>query len=160
MHYAAEDVWLLAKGRKDEGEDLSTAATREVYEETGFACRLHPVPRLPTCAPVHAPVADGFQPQAARIAQDSTEPFSITVRPLGVGRIKMIFWYIGAIDIPYETDADGSPAATRDPGSHQIAEGFDEVKLFDINDALAKLAYEGDRDLVRTAVAILTPERA
>ena len=29
-HHAPLDAWLLSKGRKDEGEDLATAATREV----------------------------------------------------------------------------------------------------------------------------------
>ena len=153
MHYAARDEWLLAKGRKDEGEDLATAATREVREETGYSCRLHPVPRLPTCAPVSAPAAAGFQPQAARIARDSTEPFEITIRPLGRGRVKVIFWFIGTIDVPFEQDAAAEAHA---PGSHQVMEGFDNVQLFDIDEAMEKLAYEGDRELVRTAVSILT----
>ena len=155
VHYGKRDEWLLAKGRKDQGESISSAATREVLEETGFPCRLHTIPHLPTYAPLPSSPALGYQPQMARIAHGSTEPFSITIRPLDTRNVKLIFWYIGAIDIPYDQD---SSLAGHAPGSHQVAEGFDEAKLVDIDDALERLTYEGDRDLVRTAVRVLTSD--
>ncbi|KAI0701644.1 hypothetical protein C8Q76DRAFT_756369 [Earliella scabrosa] len=156
VHHTKGDAWMLAKGRKDQGEDLATAATREVFEETGYPCRLHLVPRLPTCAPTPHPAEAGFQPHEARIAENSTEPFMITFRPIGVDKIKLIFWYIGAVDIPYDSKADATEVTQ--PGSHQLAEGFGQVKLFDIPEAYEKIAFEGDRELVRTAVDILTSQ--
>ncbi|KAI1798321.1 hypothetical protein LXA43DRAFT_979817 [Ganoderma leucocontextum] len=154
-HHAPRDAWLLSKGRKDEGEDLATTAIREVVEETGYPCRLHSVPHLPTCAPLPVELAGmDYQPHSARIANNSTEPFMITLRPLGVGMLKLIFWYIGAVDVPYEEES--SRTGNLQPGSHQLAEGFDEIRLFDIDEAMEKLAFDGDRVLVRTAVAILT----
>ena len=68
--------------------------------------------------------------------------------------LKLIFWYIGAVDVPY--DSADATAGGMQPGSHQLAEGFGEVRLFDIPEALDRLAFEGDRELVRAAVAILT----
>ena len=156
-HHAPLDAWLLSKGRKDEGEDLATAATREVFEETGYPCRLHPVPNLPTCAPLPTELAGTDpQPHSARIAHDSTEPFMITLRPIAFGMLKLIFWYIGAVDIPYDEASPSSGTGGVHLGTHQLVEGFDEVRLFDIDEAIEKLAYDGDRDLVRTAVSILT----
>ncbi len=157
VHHTKRDAWLLAKGRKDEGEDLATAATREVFEETGYPCRLHIVPRLPTCAPNPSPAEAGFQPHSARIAENSSEPFMITFRPIGFDMIKLIFWYIGAVDVPYEPHGDVSTPSLQ-PGSHQVAEGFGEVRLFDIAEAYEKLAFGGDRDLVRTAVDTLAAQ--
>lgn len=148
IHHSASNAWFLAKGRKDEGEDLATTATREIFEETGYPCRLYPIPRLSTCAPIPAELAGiGLQPQSARIANNSTEPFMITLRALGHRQMKLIFWYIGAVD-------PGSPAVQH--GSHQVEEGLDDVRLFDIGEALKMLAFEGDRDILRTAVRILT----
>ena len=154
-HHAPRDAWLLSKGRKDEGEDLATTAIREVFEETGYPCRLYPVPNLPTCAPLPAELAGmDYQPHSARIATNGTEPFMIALRPFGVGMLKLIFWYIGAVDVSYEEDRVSS--SDIQPGSHQLAEGFDEIRLFDIDEAMEKLVFEGDRAVVRTAVAILT----
>ncbi len=156
-HHAPLDAWLLSKGRKDEGEDLATTAIREVFEETGYPCHLYAVPHLPTCAPLPAELAGmDYQPHSARIANNSTEPFTIALRPLGAGMLKLIFWYIGAVDVPYEEDPVSSSTGNLQPGSHQFAEGFDEIRLFDIDEAMEKLAFDGDRALVRTAVAILT----
>lgn len=157
VHHTKRDAWLLAKGRKDEGEDLATAATREVFEETGYPCRLHIVPRLPTCAPNPSPAEAGPQPHSARIAENSSEPFMITFRPIGFDMIKLIFWYIGAVDVQYEPHGDVSTPSLQ-PGSHQVAEGFGEVRLFDIAEAYEKLAFGGDRDLVRTAVDTLAAQ--
>ncbi|TFK87188.1 hypothetical protein K466DRAFT_663184 [Polyporus arcularius HHB13444] len=158
-HYTERDEWLLSKGRKDEGEDLATTATREVFEETGYPCRLHPVRLLPTCAPSPSLLPEsGIQPQSARLAQNSSEPFMLTLRPIGLDKQKLIFWYIGAVDVPYDVAEDLASTDRMPAGTHQLAEGFGEVKLWDIPDALEVLAYEGDRELVRTAVAILAPE--
>ncbi|KAI0330690.1 hypothetical protein GY45DRAFT_1323452 [Cubamyces sp. BRFM 1775] len=158
VHHSRKNEWLLAKGRKDQGEDLTAAAVREVFEETGYRCHLHPIPRLPTRAPVSAALSGiAFQPDIVRIAENSTEPFAITIRPTGFGQVKLIFWYIGCVDSLQSDHGDASAAVTPERGTHMDAEGFGDTGLFKIEDALKRLTYEGDRELVRTAVAILTP---
>ncbi|KAI0646201.1 hypothetical protein C8Q79DRAFT_652140 [Trametes meyenii] len=150
VHHTAKNQWLLAKGRKDQGEELAAAALREVFEETGYKCALYPA-RLPTRAPPPSVLSSAlFQPDVVRITENSTEPFAITIRPTGPGRLKLIFWYIGRVVASRE---DTATATTK--GSHMAAEGFDSAGLFDIDDALQKLTYEGDRDLVRTAIGII-----
>ncbi|KAI0360795.1 hypothetical protein OH77DRAFT_1418809 [Trametes cingulata] len=155
VHHTRKNEWLLAKGRKDQGEELAAAAIREVLEETGYRCHLYPVPRLPTRAPVSAALSGiAFQPDIVRIAENSTEPFAITIRPTGPGQVKLIFWYIGCVDLL--EGGQGGVHLAPEPGSHMSAEGFGDTGLFDIDEALRRLTYEGDRDLVRTAVSILS----
>lgn len=45
IHRARHDDWSLPKGHIDEGEDVKTAALREIAEETGFNCSV--VQKLP-----------------------------------------------------------------------------------------------------------------
>ncbi|EIW55851.1 uncharacterized protein TRAVEDRAFT_50333 [Trametes versicolor FP-101664 SS1] len=155
VHYTRKNEWLLAKGRKDQGEDLAATAIREVFEETGYRCHIHPVPRLPTRAPPPVdPSAIAFQSDIVRIVEGGTEPFMITIRPTSLSEAKLIFWYIGSVDIA----ASGQESAPSAPerGTHMALEGFGEAGLYPIEEALQMLTYEGDRDLVRTAVNILT----
>ncbi|KAH9849668.1 hypothetical protein C2E23DRAFT_357052 [Lenzites betulinus] len=155
VHQTRKNQWLLAKGRKDQGEGLATAAVREVFEETGYRCHLHPVPRLPTRAPLPTTPTD-IEPQSdiVRICENGTEPFAITLRPTGVEHMKLIFWFIGAVDLPQgEQDADNF---LPDRGTHMNAEGFGEARLFPIDEALQMLTFIGDRELVRNAVDILS----
>lgn len=155
VHHTRKNEWLLAKGRKDQGEDLAATAVREVFEETGYRCHIHPVPRLPTRAPPSVgPSAIAFQSDIVRIVEGGTEPFTITIRPTSPSQAKLIFWYIGSVDV----DANGQEGASSAPerGTHMSLEGFGEAGLYPIEEALQKLTYEGDRDLVRTAVSILT----
>ncbi|KAI0077485.1 hypothetical protein K474DRAFT_1684266 [Panus rudis PR-1116 ss-1] len=147
VHHTKKDEWLLAKGRKDQGEDLAAAATREVFEETGYRCHLLPIPRLPTRAPVPTQVAgDLHQPDIVRIHENSTEPIAITVRPTGVN-VKLIFWYVGYVN---GADVDDVPS-----GTHMEAEGFGRAAFFDVEEALERLTFQGDRDLVRLAADLM-----
>ncbi|KAF8901968.1 hypothetical protein CPB85DRAFT_1438887 [Mucidula mucida] len=97
VHYTKNrDEWLLAKGRKDEGEDLAATAIRETLEETGYPCSLLAIPELPTRATIPSSVAGlAHQNDTPRIASNSTEPFCITIRPLKArNNVKLIFWYV------------------------------------------------------------------
>jgi 8-oxo-dGTP diphosphatase len=40
VHRPKYDDWSLPKGKLDKGEDFEQAALREVWEETGYRCRL------------------------------------------------------------------------------------------------------------------------
>ncbi|KAK0461971.1 NUDIX hydrolase domain-like protein [Desarmillaria tabescens] len=141
VYYKKRNEWLLAKGRKDEGEDLATTAVREVLEETGYACTLLPV-ALPTRATLPS-ASVAHQEDIPRLSQNCTESFAITIRPLQQPKnVKLIFWYVASLD-----DPEGAPCV----GTHMVAEGFEESVLFEVDKALEKLTFEDDKDLLRLA---------
>ncbi|KAH9019064.1 hypothetical protein EDB83DRAFT_2231941 [Lactarius deliciosus] len=43
LRHNVRDEWLLPKGRKLRGEDLTVAAVRETFEETGYPCERLPL---------------------------------------------------------------------------------------------------------------------
>ena len=47
VHRPSYDDWSFPKGKLDPGEKFKQAAHREVFEETGFECKLHK-PSLPS----------------------------------------------------------------------------------------------------------------
>ncbi|KAK0491184.1 NUDIX hydrolase domain-like protein [Armillaria novae-zelandiae] len=141
VYYKKRNEWLLAKGRKDEGEDLATTAVREVLEETGYACTLLPI-ALPTRATISS-ASVAHQEDIPRLSRNCTEPVAVTIRPLQKPKnVKLIFWYVGLLD-----DPEGPPRV----GTHMVAEGFEEAVLFKVDEALEKLSFEDDKDLLRLA---------
>jgi len=99
-HYLAKDEWLLAKGRRNCGETRHEAALREVREETGYPCHLHPVTMPTRCPPA---IEVGHTPDEARVYNGICEPFMLTVREIDPqsglkGDRKLIWWYIAALD--------------------------------------------------------------
>jgi 8-oxo-dGTP pyrophosphatase MutT (NUDIX family) len=88
IHFPKKDEWFLAKGRRNIGEHRHEAALREVFEETGYRCHLHPV-TMPTRATQAEEPAD--VPDEAREYHQLTEPFSLTIRaPDGGSGVKLI----------------------------------------------------------------------
>ncbi|KAK0206713.1 hypothetical protein DFS33DRAFT_1273114 [Desarmillaria ectypa] len=139
VYYKKRNEWLLAKGRKDEGEELVATATRQVLEETGYACTLLPI-ALPTRATLSS-ASVAHQKDIPRLSQNCTEPFAITIKPLQKPKnVKLIFWYVASLH-----DPEGAPRI----GTHMIAEGFEVSVLFDVDEALEKLSFEDDKDLLR-----------
>lgn len=132
-----KDEWLLAKGRRNVGENLQQTAIREVTEETGLPCRLLPI-TLSTRAPPG--VEERHYADEARVHTDVCEPFMVTCRQLDEGRnLKIIMWYIAELD---ET-------AERMEGEDTFRTAF-----FDFEEALQRLTFQGDRDVVRKAIEI------
>ncbi|KAK0482055.1 hypothetical protein EDD18DRAFT_1112698 [Armillaria luteobubalina] len=132
VYYKKRNEWLLAKGRKDEGEDLANTAVREVLEETGYACTLLPI-ALPTRATTPSASVD-HQEDIPRLSQNCTEPFAVTYQAPSETQER-------------ETDILGVPRV----GTHMVAEGFEESVLFKVDEALEKLSFEDDKDLLRQA---------
>ena len=140
IYHPAREEWLLAKGRRNCGESRHQAALREVYEETGLRCRLLPV-TMPTRAPLAIEVSQS--PDVSSTYDRITEPFTVTIRQLeGGSQVKIIYWYIGYID----DEVEGDNVAPED----QFRIGW-----FGWEEALQKLTYSLDRDLVRTAIEIV-----
>ncbi|KAK4570257.1 hypothetical protein LTR86_002337 [Recurvomyces mirabilis] len=125
--------YLLPKGRRNVGEDRTFAAVREVQEETGYTCHLLDV-KLETRAPPAG--IDTFGPFDH---EEKGEPFMMTVRRTGPGQVKVIWWYIGAID--------ESAAKAR-------GEEVYEAVLVTFEEALRMITYEDDRRVVREAERI------
>lgn len=78
----------------------------------------------------------------ARIREDLTEPYMFTVRELGEGKgVKIIWWFIAVCE-----NGDG--------GRHVCEEGFG-VEWFECGDAVGRLTFETDREVMRRAVEIV-----
>jgi len=139
LHHLRRDEWLLPKGRKDRGETIEEAALRETYEETGFKCKFWPQ-KMPTRAP--APGVDNVH--TTQIVDNLVEPIGITIRDLGKGATKIIFWFI----------AKAEDGVQKVDGTQMATENFDSM-FVDAQEAAGRLTFESDRDIVRRAVALV-----
>ncbi|KAL8912579.1 MAG: hypothetical protein Q9171_002443 [Xanthocarpia ochracea] len=85
----------LANGRRNCGETRRVAATCDISEETGFPCRLFPL-NLAT----RAPPTDEIEQldDKARFQTGICEPLTLQVRRLGESEVKLIWWYIEAVN--------------------------------------------------------------
>jgi 8-oxo-dGTP pyrophosphatase MutT (NUDIX family) len=139
VRYIKQNEWLLAKGRRDCGESRSEAAIREIQEETGLKCKLLPITMATRAPATH--LANDVRDKA-RIYPDLTEPFMFTFRPLAPGNgVKLIFWFIAAID---ETDLSTSEG-----------EATFQVASFNYEEAVEKLTWDTDRDVLKQAVKLV-----
>jgi 8-oxo-dGTP pyrophosphatase MutT (NUDIX family) len=136
VHHKRSGQWLLPKGRRNVGENRHDAAIREVTEETGVKCRLLPV-TLSSMAP---PAGDDGSYIANALRHENVcEPFMVTNRVLKDGTIKIIWWYIAAVD----EDAEAGLA------EHQF-----ETDFVDFENAPEILTYQSDREIVEKAIEI------
>lgn len=164
LYFVERDEYILAKGRRNCGENIRDTAVREVREETGFGCRLVPV-RMVTRAPPPSPMLPagivGGNEQSGdvnheveevedipRVFNDIIEPFHLQIRQIGEKnqeRIKIIWWYIAAID------EDKLLATDED----RLQEKRFKVEFYGYEEALKKLTFQSDREVVRNAIEIL-----
>ncbi|KKP06998.1 hypothetical protein THAR02_00877 [Trichoderma harzianum] len=138
LHLLERDEYVLAKGRRNCGETRRETALREVSEETGFACRLLPV-NMHTRAP---PAIETEQlDDRARFYTNISEPFTLQIRHLGEHEVKLIWWFILAVDeevLPGETMEDRCA-----------------VEFYSYSDVLNKLTFQMDRDMVKKAIDLV-----
>lgn len=138
VHYKPTDQWVLAKGRRNCGESRQAAALREIEEETGYRCHIFPV-TMTTRAP--AATEEASVPDHPRSYPDVTEPFMASIREVdGKANIKIIWWYI---------------AEVQDRDSRGCGEADFTAQFFDVEDALDKLAFPGDREVLQRALQIV-----
>lgn len=138
VHLTQRDEWLLPKGRRNIGETRQQAAIREVQEETGLPCRLLPVNLMSRCTPNAEEI--GFTPDVPRLYEKVVEPFMLTHRVLpGNHGIKLIYWYIAAID-------EDAPMLK--------GEDMFTAKLFGFEEAIATLKFASDRAIVLRAMEV------
>jgi 8-oxo-dGTP pyrophosphatase MutT (NUDIX family) len=138
VHYHNSDEWLLAKGRRNCGESRHEAALREFREETGYQAHIHPV-KMRTRAPPQD--EEGRVPDEPRALPDITEPFMVTMRQLGDSDMKIIWWYVAALDNGDESGHCGEKDFT--------------PRFFPLDEAVQMLSFEADRSVLRKAINIL-----
>lgn len=142
LRYNVNGEVYLPKGRRNIGESRHAAALREVAEETGYECDLIPL-NMENRQP--ATDADVDMPDAVtRHADVSTEPFMCTVRDVGNGGVKLIWWFIAC-----------STLSTRGPGEAQFG-----VEICSYQDAIEALTFETDRAVLRRAIEVLELSQA
>ncbi|KNG83635.1 hypothetical protein ANOM_007205 [Aspergillus nomiae NRRL 13137] len=141
IHYRAKNEWLLAKGRRNCGETRHEAALREVREETGYQAHLHPVTMH-----TRAPPRDEQEhvPDIPRLYPALTEPFMVTIRQLDGDGVKIIWWYVAALDGGVGA---GSPGGW---GEEEFTPAF-----FSLGEAVERLSFEDDRAVLRKAIALV-----
>ncbi|KAF3000213.1 hypothetical protein E8E13_007108 [Curvularia kusanoi] len=145
VNLQSKSEWMLPKGRRNIDESRKEAALREVAEETGFQCRLLPVTMRTRALAANDPPD---LPDMAVTTKGITEPFMCTLRELpdGMG-MKVIWWYIGVL----EDDA----YSRQGPGEDQFKPDF-----FSTNEAVQKLHFEADREVLRKAIEIVATTEA
>ena len=140
LHHRKRDEYVLAKGRRNCGESRKDAAIRELKEETGYSCRLLDLD-MSTRAP---PAVETEQlSDEARFYTGICEPFTLQLRRLGEGDIKLIWWYIAAVN-------------EDEPWNEEIQEGEKfAMEFYSYPEVLEKLTFQMDRDMVSRAIDIL-----
>lgn len=139
LYLLESDEYVLAKGRRNCGESIRETAIREVTEETGYPCRLLPV-TMSTRAPPAVEIEQ--YEDVPRTFFDIIEPFTLQIRQLGEKNIKIIWWYIAAIDEDKPHDGE------------RFTEQKFRVDFYGYEEALTKLTFQADRDMVKNAIEI------
>ncbi|MEM7173663.1 MAG: NUDIX domain-containing protein [Bacteroidota bacterium] len=131
---------FLPKGRKNVGECLAQTAVREVYEETGFRCRLLGV-NMPSRATLVDDSSRGIS-DGVRVLQGATEPVAVCMRPGGDNNQKVIFWFVAVLDEGYD-------------GAMRVVDGGFEADFYTFEEGLARLTFEDDIRVVEFAISIV-----
>ena len=132
--------FVLPKGRRNIGESRREAALREAREETGYSCRILSVNMTTRTPPTDESAADSDE---ARHFENIEEPFALTQRQLGERNLKLIWWFIAAINKPDESETTYS------------GEPKFQVTLLPYEAAVTALTYEVDRMTARKAIKLV-----
>lgn len=119
---------VLPKGRKNCGEKLEDAATRECTEESGYRCSLMPHSR---------------STKATKAYPNHTEAIALQHRVMSqnAGHL-IVLWFVGQVD---STEA---PSEVIDDGDRYVAEWVPFVEL------LGTLHYDQDVQVAREALVV------
>ncbi len=140
LHLLKRDEYILAKGRRNCGETRQDTAVREVSEETGFTCRLLPVNMYTRAPPA---VETEELDDRPRLYTKICEPFTLQIRQLGQGQVKLIWWFVAAVDedVPQEDTL--------------LEGGRYSVEFHSYEAVLDKLTFQMDREMVEKAIEVV-----
>ena len=140
LHLLQSDEYVLAKGRRNCQESTQQTAVRELMEETGYRCRLLPV-KISTRAP---PAIETEQmADVPRTLSNITEPFFLQIRQSSENNVKLIWWYVAALDKEHNED------------SKEKEELNFKAQFYNYEEALEKLTFQADRDMIKKAIEIV-----
>jgi ADP-ribose pyrophosphatase YjhB (NUDIX family) len=131
----------LPKGRRSCNESRTRAAIREFSEETGYGCILLPV-TMATRAPPD-PEEHGYKSLRAVERENLVDPFALSIREEGMGRKKLIWWYIAVETKEWDKKYQ--------PTEEDLKR---EAKWISIERAVELLPFKTDRELVQEAQKI------
>ncbi|KAI4165362.1 MAG: hypothetical protein LQ342_001230 [Letrouitia transgressa] len=137
VHLYDRNEYVLAKGRRNCGETRQSAAMREIAEETGLRCSILPIKMVTRNPPA---VEAQHVPDEPRLHIDACEPFALQLRCLAEDNVKLIWWYIAAVE-----EGEGFQAGTQEQDKFG-------VKFHDFASAVQKLTFQMDRDMVKKAI--------
>lgn len=133
--------YLLPKGRCNLGECRQDTALRETQEETGYAAYLLPVTMHTRNSPlIETPSSGEDKP---RLFENICEPITMQLRYLGTAGVKVIWWFVAAIDEAIEP--------CQDPSDKEMYEPV----LFGYNEVLRRLTWPNDREIVCRALDLV-----
>ncbi|KAF5625023.1 NUDIX domain protein [Fusarium sp. NRRL 52700] len=136
LHDIKRNEYILPKGRRHPGESRRDTAIRETTEETGIPCRLLPIDmKSRLCSS-----EERDAPDEVRVFKDVCEPISVQMRRIGEGEMKLIWWYVAAVN---ENETAGR------------CEDEFEVEWYGYREVLGKLTFQNDRELVTRAIELV-----
>jgi len=141
IYHKARGEWLLPKGRKDRGENMTAAAVRETFEETGYPCEL-----LPLNLVTRAPAAGAQTTDAAMAVHGSEEPFMVTLRRTQEGGVQLLWWFATVCTEGAEEDVR--------TGLQTEVEDY-ESAFFEVQEAVRVVTFQVDRDVIARGVELV-----
>ncbi|OCK86320.1 hypothetical protein K432DRAFT_65944 [Lepidopterella palustris CBS 459.81] len=144
VYLKRKEEYVLAKGRRNILESRSSAAIREIFEETGLSCSLLPV-RMETRAPPQVELAPTRD--VVRVEESCVEPFMVTIREMKAGHVKIIWWFVGNIE--------AGQVEALEEGRLKGGEEQFKAQMFGVDDAVRMLEFQSDRGVLEKALELV-----
>ncbi|KAJ5930976.1 hypothetical protein N7466_006469 [Penicillium verhagenii] len=139
LHQLFREEYILPKGRRNLNESRQATAIRETTEKTGISCRLLPVNLVSRVRPTAE--NEDLPDKAARLFKGSCEPIMLRTRCIREGEIKLIWWFVAAVN-------EGEPISF-------LEEYKLDVEFHSYDTVLRELTFKDDRDLVEKAIKLV-----
>lgn len=136
VHRPKYNDWSFPKGKVEAHESLAHAAVREVGEETGISIRLTSW-LAEVSYPLHADGSEGTRSKSRKAGKHRKR----------LKKSKHVVYWIGAM-------VDAAAASARQeafgaPIQHETDDETDIVEWLSLSDAIEKLTYDSDRDVLK-----------